>query len=421
VLADEARAAAEEADRAVEDRRPLGPLHGVPFTVKENVDLVGSATTLGVVAMAGANPPQDAPQPARFKTAGAIPIGRTNLPDFGLRWHTDNALRGATRNPWDAARTPGGSSGGEAVALATGMTPLGIGNDLGGSLRVPSHCCGTAALKPTVGRIPHASSIPPLDPFISIQLMAVQGPMARHVRDLRLAYGIAAGADPRDPTSVPVPLAGPSLPPPVRVAVVTDPGGTGVDPGIADGVRTAADALADAGYDLVEAEPPLLAEAVESWARTVLGDVIAMRGMIDPLLGDDARTFLDHAATAVALRGPEDISEGYVVRHACAREWSMFQVDHPLILGPTMTSPPFEVGLDLGGPDQFREILDSLRLVVALNGLGLPAVALPVGVSGGLPRSVQVIGARYREDLCLDAAEAIERRLGTITPIDPAA
>ena len=142
VLADQALAAADEADRALAGGSDVGKLHGVPMTVKENIDLAGSPTTQGVPALAQATPPIDAPRIAQLRQEGAITIGRTNLPDFGLRWHTDSALRGPTLNPWDRARTPGGSSGGDAVALATGMTPLGNGNDYGGSLRWPAQCCG---------------------------------------------------------------------------------------------------------------------------------------------------------------------------------------------------------------------------------------------------------------------------------------
>ena len=152
-LDDEALKAADLADRATAAGGQLGPLHGVPISVKENIDVTGSATTQGIVAMEHAIPSIDAPQVAQLKAAGAIPFARTNLPDFGLRWHSDNALRGATKNPWDASLTAGGSSGGEAAALATGMSPLGLGNDYGGSLRWPSQCNGTAALKPTLGRV----------------------------------------------------------------------------------------------------------------------------------------------------------------------------------------------------------------------------------------------------------------------------
>ena len=141
-LADEARAAAAAVDRAVTAGAPLGPLAGVPFTVKENIDVAGSATTWGVAALAEQIASAAAPMVARLREAGAIPIARTNLPDFAFRWDTTSGRAGRTRNPWDATRTPGGSSGGEAGALASGMTPLGLGNDLGGSLRVPSQMCG---------------------------------------------------------------------------------------------------------------------------------------------------------------------------------------------------------------------------------------------------------------------------------------
>ena len=175
VLADSALELAATADEATAAGEDLGPLHGVPMTIKENVDLAGSPTTSGVPALAEAVPLKDAPSIGHLKNAGAIPIGRTNLPDLGLRWHTDNDLRGATRNPWDASRTPGGSSGGEAAALATGMTPLGLGNDYGGSLRWPSQCCGTVALKPTPGRIPRHMSLLPQESALTAQLYAVDG------------------------------------------------------------------------------------------------------------------------------------------------------------------------------------------------------------------------------------------------------
>lgn len=153
VLEKEDLRAASDADKKISTGENLGPLRGVPITVKEAIDVVGSATTFGVVDLKDSMPETDAPVVSHLKRAGAIPIGRTNLPDFGLRWHTNNDLRGATLNPWDPSRTPGGSSGGEAVAIATGMSPLGIGNDMGGSLRYPAQCCGITALRPSLGRV----------------------------------------------------------------------------------------------------------------------------------------------------------------------------------------------------------------------------------------------------------------------------
>ena len=157
LLPGQALAAADEAGRVVADGARLGPLHGVPVTVKENIDLAGTPTTQGVPALAEAVAPVDAPPVERLRAAGAIPFGRTNLPDFALRVHTDSALHGLTHNPWDPQRTPGGSSGGEAAALASGMSPLGLGTDLGGSLRNPAHCCGVASMKPSTGAVPAAT------------------------------------------------------------------------------------------------------------------------------------------------------------------------------------------------------------------------------------------------------------------------
>ncbi len=420
VLADEARAAARAADAALARGDALGPLHGVPFTVKENIDLVVSATTQGLVAMAEAMPPLDAPHIKQIKAAGAIPLARTNLPDFGMRWHSDNALRGATTNPWDATRTPGGSSGGEAAALATGMTPLGMGNDYGGSLRWPSQCCGTAAIRPTLGRVPYATSIEPFDFPITLQLFAVQGPMARRVEDLRLALACMSGPDPRDPWWTPAPLEGPRPDRPLRGAVTTDPAGEGVDKDVAAGVRSAAAALKNAGFEVEEAEPPMVAEGRDVWSQEVLAE---LRAELLPLLrqvaSPDALTFLAHGLAAVPELAYQQYLSSFAIRNAIARAWTEFHDRYDLVLGPVATMQPFPVGFDLEGPDEMNTILRGMRLVVVANLLGVPAVVLPVGVANRLPQSVQIIGNRYREDLCLEAAQAIEERLGIITPIDP--
>jgi amidase len=419
VLADEARQAADIADAMVAAGGPLGPFHGVPMTVKENIDLAGSATTQGLQAFAEAIPPDDAPHISQLRAAGAIPIGRTNLPDFGLRWHSDNALRGATRNPWDPGRTPGGSSGGEAVALATGMTPLGMGNDYGGSLRVPSQFCGTAALKPTLGRVPWVSLLEPQDFPLTLQLFAVQGPMARRVEDLRAALTVMSSPDPRDPWWVPAPLRGPDLP--KRVAVTVDPAGQGVAPDVAAGVRRAADALRDAGYTVDEIEPPAVAQAADLWADQVMTELqTVLMPMLEPVASAEAMQFLGLVQQVKPVLAFQDYILSFAQRGGIARAWSQFQAEWPLVLGPVCTMEPFPVGYDVAGVEEVGEIVRSMRLVVTVNLLGLPAAAAPVGVAQGVPQGVQVIGPRYREDLCLDAAQAIEDRLGLITPIEPA-
>ncbi|HEX6254523.1 MAG TPA: amidase [Euzebyales bacterium] len=417
VLDERALEAARAADRAVVANHEPPPLHGVPFTVKENIDLVGTPTTIGLKALAEAYPQRDAPVVERMRAAGAIPIGRTNCPALAVRWHTDNELRGATVNPWDRSRTPGASSGGEAAAVASGMSPLGLGNDGLGSLRWPAQCCGVAALKPTLGRIPHATSAPAGEP-IGPQLTTVQGPMARRVADLRTALEVLAGPTWRDPWSVPAPLRGPAPAAPARVAVVVDPAGHGTAAQVRAGVRKAADTLAAAGYGLDEVEPP----SIDLAARTLLDmlntpEILAGYDAFTTSMPADTQRFF---AAFYDVAGPSDpvaSVASFITRHELLRAWGEFQQTHPLIVAPIYTDIPFLAGTDLD--DGAVAAIHGMRMAIAVNALGLPAVAVPVGIDDGLPQVVQIIGPRYREDLCLDAAAAIEERLGTITPIDP--
>jgi len=418
VLADSALAAADAADAAVAAGEPLGPLHGVPFTVKDNIDLVGSPTTHGVVAFAGAFPSVDAPVVERMKAAGAIPIARTNLPDMGLRVHTDSGLYGLSRNPFDLGRTTGGSSGGEAAALACGMTPLGLGNDIGGSLRNPAFACGIASLKPGLGRIPHASAIEPASGPLAAQLMAVQGPMARHVADLRVAFEVLAGPHVRDPDSVPAPLAA-ARSGAVRVAMVPAPPGGDTDPAVSAGVRAAGAALVEAGYDVVEAVPPHLDEALAVWTAWLVWEFGVQAEGLRQIMSADAIGFFERFMT---LQGPPDYAASVglqVRRHAIASAWRAFFADYPLILGPVWTELPFVHGFDVAGPDSAAAIARLLRFVVPMNLLGVPVVCVPTGLAGGLPTGVQIIADRFGETLALDAGAAVEARLGRLTPIDP--
>jgi amidase len=295
-----------------------------------------------------------------------------------------------------------------------------MGNDYGGSLRWPSQCCGTTALRPTLGRVPFASSIQPEDFPITLQLYAVQGPMARRVGDLRLALALMSGPDARDPWWTPAPLESPRPDGPLRVAVTVDPAGQGVDPSVAAGVRAAAKALAEAGYEVDEVDPPAIAEAADTWAQQVLAEVkTGFLPLLEQVAGGDALRFLDQAFAVVPELDYEQYVLSFGARSAVARSWSQFFQDYQLVLGPVATIQPFPAGFDLAGADEVLGLIRAMRLVVTVNLLGLPAVAVPVGVEQGIPQGVQVIGNRYREDLCLDAAEAIETRLGTFTPIDP--
>lgn len=418
VLGEQALQAADAADRTAAVGGALPPLHGVPFTTKENIDMVGTPTTVGLKALAEADPNRAAPVVERMRAAGAIPIGRTNCPGLAVRWHTDNELHGATRNPWDRSRTPGASSGGEAAAIAAGMSPLGLGNDGLGSLRWPAQCCGVAALKPTLGRIPHATSAPTGEP-IGPQLTNVQGPLARRIADLRAALEVLAGPTWRDPWSVPAPLRGPAHAAPGRVAVVVDPAGHGAAAQVRDGVRKAADTLAAAGYVLDEVEPP----SIDLAAKTLLDmlntpEIRAGYDAFTATMPVDTKRFL---AAFYDVAGPSDpvaSVTSFITRHQLLQAWGEFQENHPLIVAPIYTDIPFLAGTDLDD-GAVAATIHGMRMAMAVNALGLPAVAVPVGVGDGLPQVVQIIGPRYREDLCLDAAAAIEQRLGTITPIDP--
>ena len=424
VLAHEARAAAQTADRMVAAGEPLGPMHGVPFTVKENIDMAGLPTTWGVPALAQAVVPLDAPVVERMRAAGGIPIGRTNLPDMGLRVHTDSSLHGLTRNPWNRSRTAGGSSGGEAVALATGMSPMGLGNDIGGSLRNPANACGIASIRPSAGRVPDAGFVPEEDRLIAVQMMHVQGPMARRIADVRLGLQVLIGAHPRDPWSIDAPFAGSPLSRPIRVAVVPAPPGGSVDPLVSGVVRRAADVLSNAGYDVVEACPPRYEEAIAVWARFIMGDFASILDRLTPLMGADGQAFLNAVNRSVPpLGGTAAMSQLFAGRDGIARAWSMFMAAHPLILTPTWTQLPFEHGFDVATPAGVAATVEMIRPVVPANLLGLPSACVPAGrdEATGLPIGVLLTGVRFREDLCLDAAETVEARLGVETPIDPVA
>ena len=258
VYPEEARQAARDADAAVAAGGDLGLLHGVPFTIKDNLDQQGKPNTNGLEEGRDAIAEQDHPCVERMRAAGGVPLGRTNLPDMGLRVHSFSEMWGRTLNPWDSGRNVGGSSGGEGSALASGMTPIGLGNDIGGSLRNPANCCGIVSLKPSLGRIPGTGGT------ISSQLMSVDGPMARTVADVRLGYEILAGVHPRDPWTTPVPL-DLQAPESKRVALIPEPSGGATDPSVAEGVRAAGRALADAGYEVEEIEPPRLEDVSRAW------------------------------------------------------------------------------------------------------------------------------------------------------------
>ncbi|MEU6110956.1 amidase [Streptomyces albidoflavus] len=422
LLADRAREEAARLDRRRAAGEELGPLAGVPFTVKETTPVEGVPTTFGVERFRDLVAEADAPPVARLRAAGAIPVGHGNIPTMILAgMHTRSELFGDTVNPWDPARTPGGSSGGDAVAVATGMAPLGLGNDSGGSVRIPAQFCGVAGLKPSTGRFPADHRVlGPDDPGLASQLLVTDGPLARSVGDLRLAYEVLAGTDPRDPRALPVPAYGPPLPGPLRVAVVTDPGGHGVHPSVRQAVARAADALRDAGYEVCEVpDVPRLDEALEVYGRITVTEFAPSWPVVRTLLGPGGDRYIAAAMEETPPATAGELTALMGTWLSIRRSWAEFLDAYPLLLGPVFTEPPVEPGLESRDRAGRERVGKGMRLCTATSFVGVPGVAVPTGTADGLPTGVQVVGRAFREDLCLDAAQAIEDRLGVLTPVDP--
>ncbi|MFJ3610681.1 amidase [Streptomyces hydrogenans] len=422
LLAERAREDAARTDRRRAAGETLGPLAGVPFTVKESIAVEGVPTTFGVERFRDLVASTDAPPVARLRAAGAVPIGHSNIPTLILAgMHTRSELFGDTVNPWDGGRTPGGSSGGDAVAVATGMAAIGLGNDSGGSVRVPAQFCGVAGLKPSTGRFPADHRfLGPDDPGPASQLLVTDGPLARTVGDLRLAYEVLAGTDPRDPRAVPVPAYGEPLPGPVKVAVVTDPGGHGVHPTVRGAVAVAADALRDAGYEVREVrDVPRMDEALEAYGRITATEFAPSWPAVRGLLGEGGDRYLEMAMERTPPANAAEFMHLMGLWMNIRRSWAEFLDAYPLLLGPVFTEPPVEPGLESRDRSGRDRVASGMRLCTVSSFVGVPGVAVPTGTADGLPTGVQIIGRAFREDLCLDAAQAIEDRLGVLTPIDP--
>jgi amidase len=278
--------------------------------------------------------------------------------------------------------------------------------------------CGIASLKPSLGRVAEGAVTEPAVQPLSIQRTMCAGPMARRVADLRLVLGILSAPDARDPRWVPAPLQGPTVDGPIRVAVVRDPLGAGIDPHVRAGIDRAADWLAAAGYEVVDAEPPQIGEATHAWVETIFADVGTIWPGMEPVAGSGVREFID-ACIATGVFKPVDQAaqlHAWVAVYQLGAAWAQFLQDHPVVLSPVCCERPWVVGEDIS---RVGEIAMAMRMVVPVNILGLPACAVPVGSDDGLPQGVQLIGARFQEDLVLDAAQAIEDRAPVLTPIQP--
>jgi len=422
-LSEQALAGADAVDKAIARGESPGPLAGVPVTIKQNIDQAGCSTNNGVVAWQKIVASADSPVVANWKAAGALVIGRTNSPAFSLRWDTNNDLFGQTHNPWSREHTPGGSSGGASACVAAGVGPLAHGNDLGGSVRYPAYACGIVGLRPSFGRVPAYNPTSPAERPMCTQLMSVQGPLARTVADIRLGLAAMSRRDARDPWWVGAPLEGPPSAKPIRVAAITDAadlGGAPQHPDVLAAVRKAASLLSEAGYIVEEAKTPGFTEAAKLWG-TLLGNEIRMLMMktIDDLGDADARKSVRAMVEGEPVLDVGQYMNMIADRTRIVRQWFLFLEDHPLVLSPVSAEPPFRHGFDTQGLARMQEVLGSQTPQAALPLLGLPGIAVPTGLANGLPMGVQIMASRFREDLCLDAAAAIEARAGVFTPIDP--
>jgi amidase len=415
-LSAQAIEAARAADRAQAQGATLGKLHGVPVTIKINVDLEGQANSNGVLAFKENIAPGDSPVVANLKKAGAIIIGMTNTPEFSMRGFTDNKLHGLTRNPWDSAVTCGGSSGGAGASIAAGIGAIGHGNDIGGSLRWPAYCNGIATIKPTQGRIPAFNPSAPAERPLMAQFMSAQGPLAREVRDVSLALDVMSQRDVRDPWWVPAPLEGPKLQTPIKVALARIPDDMATDPDVIGLLSVAADHLANAGYDIVETDLPDLTDTWQLWCDLIMTELSVlqeaqMRELGSAEFGQTLDGFLK-MATILDGRGYMEAIAG---RSRVLRNWLAFLESYPVILTPLSVKRTPVVNADLGGEARVRSLFwNDLRFMSSINVLGLPAAVVPTGFAGGNPVGVQLIASRYREDVCLDAAAAIEARVGVM-------
>ena len=416
---DEARAAAKAVDEAIAKGDEAGPLAGVPVTIKVNTDQAGYANTNGLRLQENLIADQDSPVVSNLRQSGAVIVGRTNTPAFSLRWFTRNGLHGHTRNPVNMSLTPGGSSGGAAAAVASGMCAIGHGTDIGGSIRYPAYACGLQGLRPTLGRIAAANFTAP-DRHIGAQLMAVSGPITRSVADLRLGLAAMSQKDLRDPWWTPAEMDAREFP--KRAALTVSPEGLKVDPRVESALREAAARLADAGWEIVETDCPSFREPARLQAQLWLAEfrrtgAKAIEEEADP----DSSFVYAQMERLCPAPGLDEFMDALQKRVTLLREWSLFLDDYPVLICPVSGEVPFPDLDDVVSPDRFDEIMEAQLTQVGLPLMSLPGLSVFTGMEEGIPVGAQLIGGRYKEDVLLQAAAEIEARSPKIQIATPAA
>jgi amidase len=406
VFAESARAEARERGALPARGEPLGLLHGVPVTVKDSFDVAGFSTRAGSCVRDPRAASRDAAAVAQLRREGAIILGKTNTPELLASYETDNFLTGRTNHPLDPERTPGGSSGGEAAAIASFCSPGGLASDGGGSIRVPAHFCGIAGLKPTPGRISGSGHFPSLG--YPGGLTATAGPMARSAQDLRLLFSALAAFDAEDPFSSPVELR--ELPSQgTRVGVWEQFYSVPVDPEIRDAIHRAAALLERAGYPVSEFTPQGLERAPNLWA--MLFSQWPQQEIRKLIEGRESEV---HWTLLESLGAPAPTSEQVMLTLAARDRLRASLIrqmrDMPVLLLPVSSITAFrhrERKWKVGEKEigTFQAMMPS----VVANVFGLPAVTIPMGATaGGLPVGIQLMGRPYEDELLLDIAVRLE-------------
>lgn len=410
-LAEDSLEQAREAERVLMRGDEVGPLHGVPVTVKDTIETRGLKTTGGSRLLASYLPTEDAGAVGRLKAAGAILLGKTNVPEMAIPYECDNPVFGRTNNPFDVTKTAGGSSGGEAAAISACLTPAGLGSDLSGSIRVPAHFCGIAGLKPTVGRIPAAGHLPPVEGAFA--LGAVIGPMARRVEDLSLLLEVLSESKPAGGDEVN--LTG------SRVGVYLNEEAIPVTEETRGAISAAASALSDAGLILVEERPPVIERAIDLWPGLFSqAAAIQLREFYAGQEDEAGKVVRSILATGEGIESPlpEAFASTVTELEVLREELSQWMSLTPLIIAPVGAAPAFEHGarrIEVEG--KTISVFRAFGYSRAANVLGFPAVSVPAGrSSSGLPIGVQIIGRPFAEEIVLAAAAIVEETLGGWLP-----
>jgi amidase len=423
VDAEGARTQARGAEDAVIRGEKLGPLHGVPISIKSSMEVKGLRCEAGTKLRAGFLAAQDAPLVSRLRNAGAIILGNTNTPELLMAWETDNLLYGRTNNPWDLSRTPGGSSGGEAAAIASGCSAGGVGSDGGGSIRVPAHFSGICGLKPTPGRIPATGHFPTsVGPFA---LLGVVGPMARTVADLKVLFEVMQGPDDGDPSAAPVPVSWPSDGDlkKCRIGYFEDDERTPVTPETRTAVRAAAAAFKRAGFAVEAFRPEGLEQARRLWWQffgiaggMLLGPMTKGREAdLSPIL----KQFSSWVAAEPTHTG-QTLLDTWIKRDVLRMDIFSQMREYPILLCPVASIPAFRHGERSWTIDSHTvQYLDAWSYTEWFNLLGTPAVIVPVGRSDeGLPIGVQIVARPWQEEVVLAAAAELETQRGAWKGLD---